>query len=134
MNEENAPAGTPLTPYTVTYDRAAIDQYLARSGEPAEPYIHVGRLTVPPGMFLGAYGRLIHGTFHYEAGVHTSSEMAVAKCPPEGTVATVSGEVLRTFEQNGDKYVTFTVVVSDEAGDVCARMEHSSIFSLRSRA
>ena len=134
MNEQNAPAGTPLNAYTITYDRAAIDEYLARSGEPIEPYIHDGRLTVPPGMFLGAYGRLIHGTFHYEAGVHTSSQMSVAKCPPEGTVATVSGKIIETFERNGDKYVTFMVVVSDEAGEVCARVEHRSIYGLRSRA
>ena len=47
------PAGTPLNAYAITYDRAAIDQYLARSGEPIEPYIYGGQLTVPPGMFLG---------------------------------------------------------------------------------
>ncbi len=134
MNEENAQPGTPLTAYSITYDRTAIDTYLARSGEPIEPYIEDGVLTVPPGMYLGAYGRLIHGTFHYQAGVHTASQMSVFKCPPEGTVATVSGEVLKTFERNGDKYVTFTVVVSDESGEPCAKIEHTSIYGLRSRA
>ena len=134
INEHNAAPGTPLNAYTVTYDRAAIEQYLSRSGEPTGPHIEDGKLTVPPGMFLGAYGRLIHGTFHYEAGVHTASQMTVAKCPPEGTVATVSGEVVKTFERNGDRYVQFLVVVSDEMGDICARVEHTSIYGLRSRA
>ena len=134
MNEQNAAAGTPLNPYSVVYDRAAIEQYLARSGEPLDLYLADGRLTVPPGMFLGAYGRLIHGTFHYEAGVHTSSQMKVTRCPVEGTVATVSGEVTGTFERNGDKYVAFNVVVSDQAGEICATVEHTSIYSLRSRA
>ncbi|MBA4180756.1 MAG: hypothetical protein C0506_09230 [Anaerolinea sp.] len=134
MNTENAAPGTPLNAYTVAYDREAIDLYLARSGESIEPYIHHGKLTVPPGLFLGAYGRLIHGTFHYEAGVHTASQMIVSKCVPEGTLATVSGEVVRTFERNGDKYVTFMVVVSDESGDACATVEHTSIYGLRSRA
>lgn len=134
MNEQNAQAGTPLTSYEVVYDEAAIDQYLSRSGEPKEPYVRDGKLTVPPGMYLGAYGRLIHGTFHYEAGVHTASELAIAKCPPVGTKATVSGSVLRTFERNGDKYVTFNVVVTDEGGQTCATVEHTSIYGLRSRA
>jgi len=134
MNEQNAPAGTALNPYTLTYDRAAIDQYLARSGELIQPYIKNGKLTVPPGMFLGAYGKLIHGTFHYEAGVHTASQMTVVKCLPADTVVTVSGEVLKTFDRNGDKYVTFMVVVSDQSGEVCATVEHTSIYGLRSRA
>ena len=133
MNEQNARPGTPLTPYEVVYDRAAIEQYLDRSGEPIDPYMHEGELTVPPGMYLGAYGRLIHGTFHYEAGVHTSSELTIKKCPPAGTKAIVSGEVLKMFERNGDKYVTFNVVVTD-GGGVCAAIEHTSIYGLRSRA
>jgi hypothetical protein len=134
MNESNAAPGTPLTPYEVVYDRAAIEQYLARSSEPIALYTNNGTLTVPPGMFLGAYGRLIHGTFHYEAGVHTASELSTVKPVPEGTKATVSGNVLRTFERNGDKYVTFNVIVSDESGDPCATVEHTSIYGLRSRA
>lgn len=134
MNEQNAQPGTPLTPYEIVYDRSAIGQYLERSGEPAELYIEDGQLTVPPGMYLGAYGRLIHGTFHYEVGVHTSSELTIEKCPPVGTRATVSGEVLKTFERNGDKYVTFNVVVTEDGGDVCATIEHTSIYGLRSRA
>jgi hypothetical protein len=134
MNEANAAPGTPLTSYDVVYDKEAIAQYLARSGEPGSLYVHGGKSTVPPGMFLGAYGRLIHGTFHYEAGVHTASELSILKCIPEGTNATVSGTVLTTFERNGDKYVTFSVVVSDETGEPCAKVEHTSIYGLRSRA
>ncbi len=134
MNEQNAQAGTVLNTYQVAYDRAAIEQYLARSGEPMEPYVHNGVLTVPPGMYLGAYARLIHGTFHYEAGVHTASEMEVYSCPDEGVLATVSGEIVRTFERNGDKYVAFTVRVSDAGGRLLAKVEHTSIYGLRSRA
>jgi hypothetical protein len=133
MNEENAKPGTPLNSYEVVYDRAAIDQYLARSGEPISLYVHDGKTTVPPGMFLGAYGRLIHDTFHYEAGVHTASELSISRALPEGTKAKVSGEVLKTFERNGDKYVTFNVVISDDVGEA-ARVEHTSIYGLRSRA
>lgn len=133
MNEENAPAGKPLNSYEIVYDQAAIDAYLARGGESAELYTHDGRLTVPPGMFLGAYGRLIHETFHYEAGVHTASQLTVHRCPQVGTRATVSGEILRTFERNGDKYVTFSVRVADAEGP-CAEVEHTSIYGLRSRA
>jgi hypothetical protein len=133
MNEENAPAGKPLNSYEIVYDQAAIDAYLARGGESAALYTHDGTLTVPPGMFLGAYGRLIHETFHYEAGVHTASQLTVHRCPPVGTKATVSGEIIRTFERNGDKYVTFSVRVADAEGP-CAEVEHTSIYGLRSRA
>lgn len=133
MNEENAPPGRALNSYEITYDEAAISAYLARSAEPAALYTHDGVLTVPPGMFMGAYGRLIHETFHYEAGVHTASQMTVHRCPPVGTKATVSGEILRTFERNGDKYVTFSVRIADAHGP-CAEVEHTSIYGLRSRA
>ena len=133
MNEENATPGRALNSYEITYDEAAIATYLARSAEPASLYMHDGVLTVPPGMFMGAYGRLIHETFHYEAGVHTASEMKVHRCPPAGTKATVSGEIIRTFERNGDKYVTFSVRVADGEGP-CAEVEHTSIYGLRSRA
>ena len=134
MNEATAAPGTPLNPYSITYGRAAIDQYLARSGEPSEPYFRGETLTVPPGMFLGAYGRLIHGTFHYEAGVHTASHMFVTRCPDAGEEVTVSGEIKRTFERNGDKYVVFDVIIKDLNGTTCASVEHTSIYGLRSRA
>lgn len=133
MNEENATPGMALKTYEMTYDEATISAYLARGAEPAELYTHDGVLTVPPGMFLGAYGRLIHETFHYEAGVHTASQLTVHRCPPVGTKATVSGEIIRTFERNGDKYVTFSVRVADADG-LCADVEHTSIYALRSRA
>jgi hypothetical protein len=134
MNETNAAPGTTLTPYSITYDRTAIEAYLDRSGEPAAPYLRDKGLTVPPGMFLGAYGRLIHGTFHYEAGVHTASQMSVLRCPDVDEEVTVSGQVKRTFERNGDKYVVFDVVLNDSNGNTCATVEHTSIYGLRSRA
>lgn len=135
MNEDNAKPGTRLTEYAITYDDEAIGQYLARSGEAPDAYVVDGVMTVPPGMFLGAYGRLIHGSFHYETGVHTASEMSLHRCPPVGTEAMVRGEILRTFERNGDKYVTFSVRVESAAtNERFAEIEHTSIYKLRSRA
>ena len=134
MNEQNAQAGTVLNTYQVAYDRAAIEQYLARSGEPMEPYVHNGVCSRCPRACTSACTRGLHGTFHYEAGVHTASEMEVYSCPDEGVLATVSGEIVRTFERNGDKYVAFTVRVSDAGGRLLAKVEHTSIYGLRSRA
>ncbi len=70
MNEQNAQAGTVLNTYQVAYDRAAIEQYLARSGEPMEPYVHNGVLTVPPGMYLGVYARLTRHVPLRSRGAH----------------------------------------------------------------
>ncbi len=134
LNEETATPGTPLNPYTVTYDLPFVNEYLGKTGESLADYTRDGKALVPPGVFLGSYGRLIHGSFHYTTGVHVSSDMKLFKAPPVGTKATVTGEVLRLSERNGDKYVTFTVKVTDDSGTRLAEIEHVSIYALRSRA
>jgi hypothetical protein len=134
LNETTCPAGTPLTPYENTYDEAQVRQYLARTGESMEDYTVDGWLIVPPGMFFGAYGKLIHGTFHYEAGVHVASDMTVHRAPLLDETVTVSGNALRLWERNGDRYITFDVVVTGKDGDRLARVEHTSIYALQPRA
>lgn len=134
LNEENAGPGTVLKPYEVTYDADFIAPLLSRTGESLDAYVYDGVATVPPGVFLGAYGRLIHETFHYTTGVHVSSDMKVCQPAPVGTKARVSGQVLRLYERNGDKYVTFKVNIDDEGGDRLAEVEHSSIYAFRPRA
>lgn len=134
LNEANAGQGTPLKPYEVTYDVDFIAPLLSRTGESLDGYIYDGVAIVPPSVFLGAYGRLIHETFHYTTGVHVSSDMKVCLPAPVGTKAQVSGEVLRLYERNGDKYVTFQVSIDDETGGRIATVEHSSIYAFRPRA
>lgn len=134
LNEANCPPGTPLNPYQITYGEAQIRQYLSRTGETEDDYTIDGWLTVPPGVLLGAYGRLIHGTFHYEAGVHVSSDMDLRRTPKLDEPVTVSGNALRLFERNGDRYVTFDVIVTDSSGERLARVEHTSIYALTPRA
>lgn len=133
LNEANCPPGTPLKPYEITYGAAQIRAYLDRTGESEQDYTVDGRLTVPPGMLLGAYGRLIHETFHYEAGVHVSSDMNLHRAPILDDTVTVSGNALRLFERNGDKYITFDVIITDGDGERLARVEHTSIYALRPR-
>lgn len=133
LNDANCPAGTPLKPYQITYDQEQLQKYLDRTGERAEDYQIDGRQLIPPGMFLGAYGRLIHETFHYQAGVHVSSDLDLRRSATLGETVTVSGNALRLFERNGDKYVTFDVIITDESGERLARVEHTSIYALRPR-
>jgi acyl dehydratase len=133
LNEETGKPGTPLNPYEVTFDRAFVQGFLDKTGESADDYAVAGQPVVPPGIYLAAYGRLIHESFHYTAGVHVSSDMKVLAMAPVGTKATVSGEVLGLSERNGDKYVTFSVNVTDTTGTRLAEIEHVSIYALRPR-
>ena len=134
LNEENCIPGAPLRPNTVVYDEAFVSNALARTGESIEDYKAGGRSLVPPMVFFSAYGRLIHETYHYETGVHVSSEMNLIKVPELGTTGRVTGEVLRLFDRNGSKYVTFKVVVNDDSsGDLLAEVEHTSIYKLAPR-
>lgn len=134
LNETNAAPGAPLNPYDITYGEEQIKQFLARGDERIESYEHDGVLHVPPGLLMGAYGRLIHETFHYETGVHVSSNMTVTRVPNAGEPVRVSGEILRLFERNGDKYVTFSVNLASQSGERLASVEHTSIYALRPRA
>jgi hypothetical protein len=134
LNEANCPPGTPLEPYQITYDREQLHKYLDRTGETEADYTLNGRQTIPPGMFLGAYGRLIHETFHYEAGVHVSSDLDLRRTAALGETVTVSGNALKLFERNGDKYVTFDVIITGAEGEQLARVEHTSIYALRPRS
>ena len=133
LNEDSCPIGTQLRPYQVTYDRDFVQQFLNKTGESLDDYLEQGQQLVPPGVFLGAYARLIHESFHYETGVHVSSDVQFLKAVPLGTEATVAGEALRLFERNGDKYITFSVVISDESGQLLAHVEHTSIYDLKPR-
>ena len=77
LNDETGKPGTPLNPYEVTFDRAFVQGFLDKTGESADDYAVAGQAVVPPGIYLAAYGRLIHESFHYTAGVHVSSDMKV---------------------------------------------------------
>ncbi|MCC6388430.1 MAG: hypothetical protein IT302_13730 [Dehalococcoidia bacterium] len=133
LTEETARPGTPLNAYEVTFDAPFVQAFLDKTGERAETYTVDGRALVPPGIYLAAYGRLIHETFHYTAGVHVSSDMKVHVAAPVGTKATVSGEVVGLSERNGDRYITFTVNVTSSGGERLAEVEHVSIYALRPR-
>ena len=133
LNEGNAPPGTPLKSYDITYGAEQVEQFLARTGEPAVAYVVDGTPRVPPGMLLGTYGRLIHETFFYQTGVHVSSDMQVERLPAVGEPLTVSGAISNLYERNGSKYVAFTIAVSDRSNQPVASIEHVSIYQLAKR-
>jgi hypothetical protein len=133
LNEQSAQPGTKLRPYAVTYDEPFVQGFLDKTGESLDAYRDESGTRVPPGIFLGAYARLLHETYHYETGVHVSSDLSIVKAPMMGTSATVSGEVVRLFEKNGDKYVVVQLAVTADSGEVLATVEHSSIYQLKSR-
>lgn len=134
LNEETAPPGAHLNPYEVTYDLPFVMEFLGKTGESLDSYTSGGNAVVPPGVFLGSYGKLIHESYHYTTGVHVSSDMKLHSAPPVGTKARVTGNIVRLTERNGDKYVTFTVNVATADGEPIADIEHVSIYALKSRA
>lgn len=133
LTEQTAAPGTALNGYDRTISRADIETFVGRTGESVDDYTVDGALTVPPGMLMGLYGPLIHGTFHYEAGVHVSSTLTVNRTPRADQPLRVEGRVLDLFEKNGNKYVTFSVEVSDTAGERLATVHHTSIYGLRAK-
>jgi hypothetical protein len=133
LSEQSASAGTALNGYDRTITPADIETFVGRTGESPQGYTVDGALTVPPGMLMGLYGPLIHGTFDYQAGVHVSSELTLNRLPRADQPLCVEGRVLDLFVKNGNKYVTFSVEVSDTAGERLATVDHTSIYSLRAK-
>lgn len=133
LTEESAAPGTTLNGYDRTITRWDIETFVGRTGESPDDYLIDGALTVPPGMLMGLYGPLIHGTFHYQAGVHVSSELTLDRVPRVDQALRVEGQVLGQFENDGNKYVTFSVEVADTAGERLATVHHTSIYALRAK-
>lgn len=134
LTETSAAPGTALNGYDRTITREDIKTFLDRTGESLDAYDIAGVLTVPPGMLMGLYGPLIHGTFHYEAGVHVSSEMTLNRLPHADQALRIEGRVLDLFQKNGNKYVTFSVEIAEAtSGDLLATVHHTSIYALRRR-
>ncbi len=134
LTEKSAAPGRALNGYNRTITQEDIETFLARTGESLNAYEIEGALTVPPGMLMGLYGPLIHGTFHYQAGVHVSSEMTLHEAPHAAQPLRVEGRILDLFEKNGNKYVTFSVEVSEApAGERLATVHHTSIYALRGK-
>lgn len=133
LSPETAPPGTPLRPLAVTYTDADVLDFLAQTGEPAEGYRTAdGRLRVPPAMLMAQPIRIVHASFHYETGVHTASHLTLHRLPLTGEPLTVTGRVRDFSERGGDRYVVLAVAIA--AGDeVCAEIEHTSIYALRAR-
>lgn len=134
ITPETAAPGTPLNGYERTITLADLETFVSRTGESLDDYRTDGVLVVPAGMLMGLYGLLIHGTFHYEAGVHVSSELSVTRAPLVGEPFRVGGQVIELFEKNGNKYVTFSVEATSMAGEPLSRVEHTSIYALRKKS
>jgi len=133
LNEQNAPPGTPLKPYDVTYAQAELERFCGSTGEPLSSYAHAGATYVPPGLLARTYGPLIHETFHYTTGVHVSSDLTLRRPVLVGETLHVSGAIAEHFERNGNTYVRFSIVIEDDAGRPVANVEHVSIYALRPR-
>lgn len=133
LNEANAPAGTPLNPYDVTFDREAIERYCGQTDETVAGYEHDGALLVPSGLLARTYGRLIHETFFYTTGVHVSSDLRALRPAVAGEPLRVSGRIAEHFERNGNKYVRFAIAIDDAARQPVATVEHVSIYKLAPR-
>lgn len=133
LNEANCPPGTPLRPHSVTYTEQEIGDYLAGTGESLDAYRTDAALRVPPGMLLIQPIRIIHNNFHYETGVHVSSDLTVHTLPVAGESVSIGGKVSDLFERNGSKYVTMHVTVTGAGGRVHATIEHTSIYELAKR-
>lgn len=133
LTEESASPGTPLNGYDRTITRQDIETFVSRTAESLDDYVVDGVLTVPPGMLMGLYGPLIHGTFHYQAGVHVSSDLTLNRVPRADQPLRIEGRVLDLFEKGGNEYVTFSVEVSDSAGERLATVHHTSIYALRAK-
>jgi acyl-coenzyme A thioesterase PaaI-like protein len=131
LTEETAPPGTALKGYERTITRDDVAAFVGRTGETLDDYVVGGEATVPAGMLMGLYGPLSHGTFHYEACVHVSSELELDRVPRLDEPIRVEGRVLDLFEKNGNKYVTFSVEVSTLDGERLATVAHTSIYALR---
>jgi len=133
LNEETASIGAVLNAYERTISAEDVDTFLGRTGESPDDYLEAGRLAVPAGMLMGLYGPLIHGTFHYEAGVHVSSDLELHRVPKVDEPLRIEGRVLDLFEKSGNKYVTFTVEVNTTDSERLATVAHTSIYALRAR-
>jgi hypothetical protein len=130
LNEANAPAGTPLKSYGITYDRDAIERHCRQTGEAVSNYEHAGRLFVPTGLLAATYGKLIHETFFYTTGVHVSSDLRAQRPALAGESLHVGGSIAEHFERNKNKYVRFSITIEDNARQPVANVEHVSIYKL----
>jgi acyl dehydratase len=130
LNEANAPAGTPLKPYEITYDRAAIERHCGQTGEAVANYERDGTMYVPTGLLAATYGRLIHETFFYTTGVHVSSDLKAKRPALAGETLHVSGTIAEHFERNNNKYVRFSIAIEDDKRRSVANVEHVSIYKL----
>lgn len=130
LNEANAPAGTPLKPYEITYDRAAIERHCGQTGEAVANYELEGTLYVPTGLLAATYGKLIHETFFYTTGVHVSSDLKATRPALAGETLHVGGSIAEHFERNNNKYVRFSIAIEDGARRPVANVEHVSIYKL----
>jgi hypothetical protein len=134
LTEQTAAPGTKLNGYDRVITRDNVETFVSLTGESVDSYLVEGELTVPAGVLLGLYGPLSHGTFHYEAGVHVSSEMELGRVPRVDESIRVEGQVLDLYEKNGNKYVTFSVEVSTVEGERLATVAHTSIYALRKKS
>ncbi|HJM74511.1 MAG TPA: hypothetical protein QGI71_01410 [Dehalococcoidia bacterium] len=133
LTEQTAALGTKLNGYDRTITRDNVETFVSLTGETVDSSLVKGELSVPTGMLMGLYGPLSHGTFHYEAGVHVSSELELGRVPRVDEPIRVDGQVLDLFEKNGHKYVTFSVEVSTASGERLATVAHTSIYALRAK-
>lgn len=131
LTEASCPPGTVLRPYMISYGEQEIAQFLDRTGETVDAYRQGDRLYVPPGLLLGAYLRLLHGSFFYETGVHVSSRLTIQQAPLADQEIAVSGRCAANFERNGSKYVDVEITLRDSDGDTLATLEHVSIYQLK---
>lgn len=121
----NLKPGLKVGPLTQRITPATVRAYCDALGVDANAYLvpRDGPPVAPPTLLATAYSALLRPHLNLGHGLMARHAMQVRRPIPVGEDATVSGELVETFERKGRHYWTLRCAVHDARGETCVLNE-----------
>ncbi len=125
---EGAPLGEDLRPMPVPFDVEAASTYARELQRDEHPRWHGTAPRMHPGWLAARMTPMIHHSYDYKPAIHTRSQIQHLAPAVAGQVFTVTGHLVRAYEQKDHHYAQVDGSVLTENGVEVARIRHTTIF------
>lgn len=128
---EAAPSNAALRPMPVPYSVEDATAYATNLQKDASGRFTGEGALVHPGWIAARMTPLLKHSFEYGPSIHIRSQVQHLAPARAGQSFTMVGTFLRAYEQNGHHVAELDGSLLAEDGTECARMRHTTIFSIR---
>ena len=133
MTPETLPLGEDMPPMAVPISVEEAGAYADEYACDPDPRWRGPNARLHTGWISGRPTRLLRHTYHYNAGIHASSQIQQLAPAHAGQTVTVAGHISSAYQRKGHEYCLHDVAMFSASGELLTRIRQASIYQVAKR-